>query len=283
MATPPNLFLGNLFALAAALVWGSADFGGGFATRRRNPLHVLALSASAGLLFLVIIALINREPFPGWVDLGWAALAGISGAVGLTCLYQGLAIGVSAVVAPTSGVIGAALPVAFGLLTQGLPDLSHLIGFGLAFAGIWVVSASTEHKTAEHRKGFLLACISGIGVAGFMICMSQVDPGKVYTPLVVSRSMVVIGAMLILALNRSRLPGLGGNWICVLIGVVDALGNIFFMLAKSLTRLDNAVVLSSLNPAATVLLTGIVLKEKLSLKQWIGVIVCLTAIVLIVR
>lgn len=283
MATPPNLFLGNFFALAAALVWGSADFGGGYATRRRNPLQVLALSASAGLLFLVIIAVIKREPFPGWVDLGWAALAGLSGAIGLTCLYQGLVIGVSAVVAPTSGVIGAALPVVFGLLTQGLPDLSHLIGFGLAFAGIWIVSAGSNHQTEEHRKGFLLACLSGIGVAGFMICMSQVDPGKIYTPLVISRSMVVIGSVIILAFNRSRLPGLAGNWICVLIGVVDALGNIFFMLAKSLTRLDSAVVLSSLNPAATVLLTGIFLKEKLSAKQWFGVIVCMAAIILIVR
>jgi len=278
---PPTNLLGILMAFISALVWGSADFTGGMATRRRDQYQVLVLSALSGLGILIIAALIFRESFPSWNGVIWAALAGLTGLVGIAALYKGLSIGESAVVAPTSAVIGAGLPVAFGFLTQGLPDPIRLVGFVLAFAGIWIVSQTSTEKTSEHRKGFLLAVIGGLGFAGFMICMSRVDSAKVFTPLIVARSMVVLGSWVMLLLNKTSFPAVRGNWISVLAGVLDAGGNIFFMLAKHFTRLDTAVVLSSLYPAATVILTGLILKERISLKQWGGVIVCLAAIVLI--
>jgi drug/metabolite transporter (DMT)-like permease len=278
---PPTNLLGILMAFTSALVWGSADFTGGLATRRRDQYQVLVLSALSGLSILVIAALIFRESFPSWNGTFWAAMAGLTGTVGIAALYKGLSIGESAVVAPTSAVIGAGLPVAFGFLTQGLPDPLRLVGFVLAFAGIWIVSQTSTEKTGDHRKGFLLACLSGLGFAGFMIGMSRVDSGKVFTPLIVARSVVVLGSWALLRLNKTSFPTVRSNWIMVLAGVLDAGGNIFFMLAKHFTRLDTAVVLSSLYPAATVILTGFILKEHISLKQWGGVIVCLAAIVLI--
>ena len=268
-------------AFTSALVWGSADFTGGMATRKRDQYQVVILSALSGLALLVIAALIFGETFPSLKGVFWATLAGITGAVGIATLYKALSIGESAVVAPTSAVIGAGLPVAFGFLIEGLPDPLRLVGFGLAFAGIWIVSQTTSEKTGDHRRGFFLAVIAGLGFAGFMIFMSRVESAKVFTPLIVSRSMVVVTALLMLKINKTGFPAVHGNWICLLAGVLDAGGNIFFMLAKHFTRLDTAVVLSSLYPAATVILTGLVLKERISLKQWIGVIVCLAAIILI--
>lgn len=278
---PATNLLGITMAFISALVWGSADFTGGMATRRRDQYQVLALSALSGLAILAIAALVFRESFPTWNGIFWAAAAGLTGAVGLACLYKALSIGESAVVAPTSAVIGAGLPVAFGFLTQGLPDPLRLIGFVLAFVGIWVVSQTSTEKTGEHRKGFILAVIGGLGFAGFMICMSRVDSAKVFTPLIISRSMVMIAAVVMLSFNKTSFPSLHGNGIGLLAGALDAGGNIFFMLAKHFTRLDTAVVLSSLYPAATVILTGLILKERISLIQWVGVVICLAAIVLI--
>jgi drug/metabolite transporter (DMT)-like permease len=278
---PPTNLLGILMAFTSALVWGSADFTGGMATRRRDNYQVLVLSALSGLGILVIATVIFRESFPSWNGVFWAAMAGLTGTVGIAALYKGLSIGESAVVAPTSAVIGAGLPVAFGFLTQGLPDPIRLVGFVLAFAGIWIVSQTSTEKTGDHRKGFILAVIGGLGFAGFMICMSRVDSAKVFSPLIVARSMVVLGSWVMLRFNKTGFPTLRGNWISVLAGVLDVGGNIFFMLAKHFTRLDTAVVLSSIYPAATVILTGLILKERISLKQWGGVIVCLAAIVLI--
>lgn len=278
---PATNLLGIMMAFVSALVWGSADFTGGMATRRRDQYQVLVLSALSGLGILIFATLIFRESFPSWKGVMWAALAGISGTVGIASLYKGLAIGESAVVAPTSAVIGAGLPVAFGFLIDGLPDPLRLIGFFLAFIGIWIVSQTSIEKTGEHRKGFVLAVIGGLGFAGFMIFMSRVDSAKVFTPLIVSRVMVLLGAIFMLKLTHKSFPAVQGSWISILAGALDAGGNIFFMLAKHFTRLDTAVVLSSLYPAATVILTGLILKERISLKQWGGVIVCLAAIILI--
>lgn len=277
----PTGLLGTLMALTSAVVWGSADFTGGLATRRRDQFQVLMLSALSGLVLLVAAALIKGEGFPVWSGIFWAALAGLSGIAGIASLYKALSIGESAVVAPTSAVIGAGLPVLIGFLIEGLPTLPRLIGFGLAFVGIWIVSQSSTQKTEESHRGFLLACISGLGFAGFMIFISRVEVDKVFTPLIVSRTVVLLGSLLLLKINKSPLPSFRTNGVSLLAGVLDASGNIFFMLAKLYTRLDTAIVLSSLYPAATVVLTSILLKEKISPRQWLGVLICLAAIVLI--
>ena len=280
MILPANL-LGILSAIASALVWGSGDFSGGFASRRSHPLQVLTLSALSGILVLLAGALLLGEALPALPSILWALAAGAVGTIGVASLYRALAVENAASVAPAAAVVGAALPVGFGMLTQGLPDTLQLAGFGLALLGIGLVSRSPGAAGGVSRRGLGLALLAGLGFAGFFILIARVQPGLVFMPLVFSRSMTFFTALLLLRFSRVALPSLKSNPPALLAGVLDAGGNIFFLLAKQYTRLDVAVILSSLYPAVTVLLAVLLLRQKISRAQGLGVLVCLLAIGLI--
>jgi len=114
---------GVFFGLASAIAWGSADFCGGWATRRSSVFAVLLVSEAFGSLLLLAAALYWQEALPGGADLLWAIAAGTCGMVGITVFYIALARTKMAVVAPVSAVVTAALPVAAGALLEGLPPV----------------------------------------------------------------------------------------------------------------------------------------------------------------
>jgi uncharacterized membrane protein len=211
----------------------------------------------------------------------WAAMAGISGALGIAALYRALSLGNTASVAPTAAVIGAALPVLFSMVTEGLPKTAQLTGFVLAFLGIWLVAQPSPAGSQGTRPGLTLAFLAGIGFGGFFILIAQVQPGLVFTPLIVARCMSFFLALFLLAMRRLPLPALNSNPFALLAGVLDAGGNILFLLATQFTRLDIVAVLSAFYPITTVILAYVVLKENVSRPQWIGASLCITAVALI--
>ncbi|HEY3344388.1 MAG TPA: DMT family transporter [Anaerolineaceae bacterium] len=277
----PADILGILFALTSAAVWGSGDFTGGQATRKSSQYAVLVLSAFSGLAVLVIATLVSREHLPSLPSVGWATLSGASGALGIAAFYRALSRGPNVVIAPITAVIGAALTVVFGAIALGLPSPAQMAGFGLAFAGIWLVSSAKADGMSVSREGWLLTVLAGMGFGGFFIFMGQVETGKVFTPLICARSMTLCTGLLLLLFNRQRLPAPLLSPLALLAGVLDAGGNLFYILARQYTRLDIAAVLSSLYPLSTVILASLILKEKVTRGQWLGVLACLGAIALI--
>ena len=272
--------LGILFALTSAFVWGGGDFTGGIATRRNSPFQTLVLSAFSGLALLSAAALIFRERFPSTAGIIWAMLAGISGSVGIAALYRALATEPAASVSPIAGVLGAVLPVVYSAIAEGLPAPLKLAGFALAFAGIWLVTDSHSERSLT-RQGLLLTCLAGVCFSGFFIFMGLVARGKILTPLIVTRSFTLLTGLVLVWASRSKLPSIGSNPLALLAGIMDAGGNLFYILARQYTRIDIAAVLASIYPAFTVLLSALILKEKINLRQGLGVLICLASIALI--
>ncbi len=278
---PPQI-LGILYALASAAAWGSGDFTGGVAARSQDQFRVLYLMTIPGIIVLALIAYAFGEPLlPSVRDILWAASAGLCGAFGIATLYRGLSLGNMAIVAPTAAVIGAGLPVLFSSITMGLPDVKKLAGFLLAGIGIWLVSRPPNGHDRLSVRGLNYAFIAGTCFGGYFIFVAQVDAGLVFSPLIYAKTASLMLAIIIILFRHERLPGLRGSATAVLAGVFDAGGNAFYMLARQFTRLDTAAVLASMYPAVTVVLAGLILKEKVLVSQWHGLAVCLAAIALI--
>ncbi len=278
---PPTNILGIILSLISAASWGGGDFFGGLSTRKHNQYAVLVISALAGVLILIICTLIWPEPFPVWPFALYAVLAGSFGVIGLGALYKGLSMGHSAAVAPTSAVIGAGIPVFYGIIINGLPGIYKIFGFLLAFLGIWLVSRVPGETKKVTTTSLILAILAGIGFGGFFIFITLAGPKLTFTPLIISRTTFFCITTVVLITQKGKVGSAITSPVVWLTGFFDAGGNALYMLAKQFTRLDVAVVLSSLYPAVTVLLSRIFLKEKISVSQWLGVGLCFVAVIMI--
>jgi drug/metabolite transporter (DMT)-like permease len=185
------------------------------------------------------------------------------------------------VVAPTAAVLTAAIPVSFNFITSGAPKTTQLAGFGVALVGIWLVSRSPVENGVISRQVFGMAILAGAGFGGFFILIAHIGPGPLFSPLVVARVMTFLTGLILLRWARLPLLWPRANPPAALAGLLDAGGNVFYLLASQFTRLDIAAVLASLYPAATVLLSSLLLKERIARAQWLGLGLCLVAIALI--
>ena len=273
-------FLTAVFALSAAVAWGSGDFTGGIASRRVGAFRTILISYTVGLAALVVVALAWHEALPGPVDLLWGGLAGLLGMAGLGFLLRGFAAGRMGIVAPVSASLAAAVPVLFTALTEGLPGPGKLLGFGLALAGIWLLSR--PEGLIGHPAGLGLALAAGMGFGGFFIALDQVGEGAIFWPLAAGR-LACCALMLAFALATHRPLSAPRRLLGVIMlaGVLDVGGNLFFLLATQAGRLDVATVLGSLYPVVTTVLAWLAAGEKLARMQAAGVAMAVAAIVLI--
>jgi drug/metabolite transporter (DMT)-like permease len=267
------------WGLVSAATWGAGDFSGGLASRRTNAFGVVVISQAVGLLLMLALAFALGEPMPGADSLGWGAASGLAGGIGITALYKALAMGQMGVAAPITAVLAAALPVLFAAITQGLPGVAQMVGFGLALAGIWFLSRS--EASVGRPQGLGWALFAGLGIGGFLILISQVGSTGPFWPLAAARVASLLLILIVVAFSRAFKPVRGTWGLMLLAGVFDIGGNLFFLLAAQAGRLDIAAVVSSLYPASTVLLAWLLLKERMTRIRVVGVIFVLVAIVLI--
>ncbi|MBK9924074.1 MAG: DMT family transporter [Anaerolineales bacterium] len=276
-----------LYGLLSSTSWGTADFIGGLATKKTSAIRVLYLAEIAGFVPFLFLAIILREPIPPINDLLISALASIVGLAGLIFLYRALAEGQMTTSAPVSALFAALIPVLFGIFTLGLPSLATLIGFGLAFLAVWLISQTDSTNWRFPLRGLRtisnlrLPLLSGLFFGCYFILVHKATINAFFWPLTAARLAGCIALGLFALITRQPAMPPRETWtFCILNGVIDIMGNAFYVLATHTGRIDVAAVLGALYPASTVLLAWIFLKEKISVVQGMGIVLAFIAIVL---
>ncbi len=270
------------YALMSAFAFGTADFLGGFSSRKNATTATVAWSQGAGLITVLIAAPLMGAGSVAAADLFWGMIGGVSGALGVLVLFHGLSTGLASIVSPIAALSGAALPVVFGFLIGERPPLLTWSGVALSLPAIlllsWERGKKSDHVLLSLRWGLL----SGFCFGGFFIFVSRSGEGSGMWPLVAARFTTV---PLFILITRFRKVNLklepGTRRITLISGFLDMAANVFYLLAARTGYLIFAVILSALYPAPTVALQRVFLHEKLTPSRIIGLILSITGAALI--
>ncbi|MEZ5376074.1 MAG: DMT family transporter [Acidimicrobiales bacterium] len=281
-----------ILALAAAAVFGAADFTGGSATRRIPILTVTLLTSSVGVVLAgVLVAALGGEWSASAV--GWGALGGTCGLVGLSLLYLGLASGPNRLVSPVSAVLAAVIPVAVGIGTGDRPDALGMMGLVLAAPAIWLVaggdllpsaggdllpsaggdlqpSAGGERAPIPGRSPLLLAAGAGVGFGLFFTCLAQTPDDAGAIPLLAARVTSTVLLVVAATQRRPARPERRGALLAIAAGTLDMSANGLFLWSTRLGDLAVVGALVSLFPVTTILLAMGILHERLTRSQATG-------------
>ena len=258
-------------ALGASLSWGLGDFVGGLKSRSLHVLTVLVLSQVVGLAAALTWVVASGDGFPGWPATAWAAAAGASGCVGIGTLYRGMAIGAMGIVAPISAV-AAVIPFTVGIASGERPSALQVIGILLALVGVGVASREPSHKGGGRADGIGLALMAALAFGLYFVFADRAADASIPYAVATARGVSLLLALVAaLVVGASLRPGRASLPALAVVGLCDVGANMLFSLATTRGFLSVISVLSALYPIATVVLAALVLRERVSAVQRLGV------------
>jgi drug/metabolite transporter (DMT)-like permease len=290
----------TVFALAAALCYGGADYLGGSATRRTSVVSVLLVAGIAGSAIMLGAALLAGAP-PQLASVGWGAAAGAVGSVGLMFFYVGLAAGPMSVVAPLSALVSTVLPVGVALAVGERPEPAVYAGALVCLGAIVLISSGGRVMTDRpargqdeesgrvrgngRARGICYGIVAGTTFGLFFLFIRNAGESGALWPVAAARVMGLIVVIIVAAGVRARpVPWRTDRRLfgaALLSGVLDAGANLCYILATRAGLFGIAVVMTSLYPAVTILLARVLLGERMQSVQRAGVLLAGVGIVLV--
>jgi len=272
-----------LLALASAVVYGVGDWFGGRASRVQPSVIVAATGQMVSFVLVIAVTIGMGTSSPGASTWWWMSFGGIVGAIGIASLYHGFAHGDVAVVAPTSAVVGAGLPVVAALISGERPSALALCGIVAAISAVALVSGALGgHRHHTPPRIVALAAGSGACFGLMFVAFDHADPNSGLWPLVIARVASVPLLLGVALVGRIRpIRHVASMRIAVLAGVFDRGANWRYMVAVRDALLSVVAVVASLYPASTVTLAFVVDKERITRWQALGLVLALFALVLV--
>jgi drug/metabolite transporter (DMT)-like permease len=271
-----------LLALASALTFGVSDVAGAVAARRASALTVtLGIQLSGAVVLVPLLAIVPGAP--SWRAIAVGAAAGAVGNVGLLLYLRCMALGPIGVISPIAALLGAGVPVAWGVavLGDGLGTWQRvgvLLGLAAVVAVAYVPGTSIR---AAGSRGPLAAVAAGVAFGLFFVILSASPDGSGLWPLVGSRaSGTAVAVVMLVVRKRPAHPGPALR-LTLIAGVTDVVANGLFLFATREGLLSLVSLLTSLYPVVALLVARLWLHERLSRLQAGGVALALLATALL--
>jgi drug/metabolite transporter (DMT)-like permease len=272
------------YSVGAFFLWGAADFAGGWGSRRANAFVLTAFSHICAFVLMLAVALGQHGAFPDRASILWAFAAGAVGGFSLAIFYRALATGQMGLTAPIGALLGAAIPTLVDVALEGAPSRWSIGGFGVAIFAIWLITRPEpqgENDESGHPKGVAMAALAGVGFAGFYLCVHQASGSPAWIAVASRVGSFVTTAVAVLATRAPLSIDRPAAAMGMVAGCLDVIASALFIYASQHGRLDEAVVITSLYPAVTVLLARLVLKEHFSRWKFIGLLAAMAAVPMI--
>jgi drug/metabolite transporter (DMT)-like permease len=263
-------------ALLASLMWGTADFLAGRASRTHPAAMVALVGQVFGLVALALILLVRGGDAGALVP---GAITGVFGAVAVVTFYRALAVGTMSIVAPIVAT-SAIVPVLVGVLDGERPQAIQWVGIALALTGVALASYEPGGQAVDSRKALRLAVVAALGIGFSLVFLDRAAEHDALTGVAAARA-VAVPLLVAVALRVAKsvpwraLPSLG------VIGLLDTGANTAFAIATTGGLLSLVAVLGGLFPVVTVTLAYFLLHERLQPVQRAGVLLALAGIPLV--
>jgi drug/metabolite transporter (DMT)-like permease len=274
-----------VLGVLVAIAFGTGDFLGGRTTNKASVIGTLVVSLAASVVGAALLIAVTEATVTAH-DVALGACAGAVNVIGLGLLYQGLARHAAGVVAPIAAVVGAVVPVTWGLLQGERPSVVAFTGVLLAISAGALIGRGASESEGQWGGGAAIATLAGValGISFVLFAESSDDSGM--WPVFAARSTAALLvwslALGLLARDRpSRVPAGRMRAVAAAAGLLDVAATALLLLAVRRGLTVVVAPIAALAPGFTVLLAWALLGEKLARTQRIGIVAALAGLALV--
>jgi len=285
------MILGEFVAIGAALAWAVGFLIIKPISTKFSAISINVIVLSAAWIVLVAIVIpsgkLSDLTFFGWRYLAYIIGSAVAGqGIGLILEIKAMSLADISLVYPINGSLYFLSTSTMAVILFDEPITFYtILGAVFIIIGMTLLSAPPKAKEdgtlkSDRAKGVIFASISGLFCGGATILAKLVL--QVLDPLMLNvvRLPFVILPLVIFSLARNGFSGYKRYTRKNLIqagasGVIGhAIGTVLFLLAMSHIGAAKASILSSISPLFIAPLSVIFLKEKLTKRVILGIIVC---------
>jgi drug/metabolite transporter (DMT)-like permease len=270
--------MSTLLAFLAAAGYAASDLTTARTVRSVRPAALALWAHVVGAGVLLGAAVATASP-PNAQAAGTALAAGLVAGVGVVAYYRALKRGSASLLAPVAAA-GLILPVTVGVIRGERTALLAALGTVVLLAGIALLARARGDGARADRTAILLGILAAAAFGSYFVVLDVAagttgDPLWIAGLVAVGSALAAVPALLKLGGVAALAPPAGGRAAVVAVGLLLAIADVALTAAMAGGDVALVAVISSSDPAITVVAARMVLDERVSKHQGAGVALAL--------